>query len=141
MAITKKGQVIKPETMEDIILQILSTGQELTTNKIMESVRGFHSRKVKRQQLNVHLSQLFKKGRIIRVQKGNGVYIPLSTREKKMNRFRVGQKVKYSLKKDAVGIVEQILFVRGTKRVNYAIKYEDEKNLVHAEGHLLEAVL
>lgn len=76
MAITKKGQVIKPETMEDIILQILSTGQELTTNKIMESVRGFHSRKVKRQQLNVHLSQLFKKGRIIRVQKGNGVYIP-----------------------------------------------------------------
>jgi len=44
-----------------------------------------------------------------------------------MNRFRVGQKVKYSLKKDAVGIVEQILFVRGTKRVNYLIKYSDEK--------------
>jgi len=58
-----------------------------------------------------------------------------------MNRFRVAQKVKYSLKKDAVGMVEKILFVRGTKRVNYLIKYEDEKNLVHAEGHLLEAVL
>jgi len=61
--------------------------------------------------------------------------------EKKMNRFRVGQKVKYSLKKDAVGIVEEIIVVRGTKRVNYLIKYSDEKNLVHAEGHLLEAVL
>lgn len=58
-----------------------------------------------------------------------------------MNRFRAGQKVKYSLKKDAVGIVEQILFVRGTRRVNYLIKYSDEKNLVHAEGHLLELVL
>jgi len=58
-----------------------------------------------------------------------------------MNRFRVAQKVKYSLKKDAVGIVEEIIVVRGTKRVNYLIKYEDEKNLVHAEGHLLEAVL
>ena len=61
--------------------------------------------------------------------------------EKKMNRFRAGQKVKYSLKKDAVGIVEQIIVVRGTKRVNYLIKYSDEKNLVHAEGHLLELVL
>lgn len=58
-----------------------------------------------------------------------------------MNRFRLGQKVKYSLKKYAVGIVEQILFVRGTERVNYLIKYSDKKNLVHAEGHLLEAVL
>jgi len=58
-----------------------------------------------------------------------------------MNRFRAGQKVKYSLKKDAVGIVEQILFVRGTKRVNYLIKYADEEYPVHAEGHLLEAVL
>jgi len=61
--------------------------------------------------------------------------------EKKMNRFRVGQKVKYSLKKDAVGIVEQILFVRGTGRTNYLVKYSDERFLVHAEGHLLEAVL
>ena len=61
--------------------------------------------------------------------------------EKKMNRFRAGQKVKYSLKKDAVGIVEQILFVRGTKKVNYLVKYSDERLLVHAEGHLLEAVL
>ncbi len=58
-----------------------------------------------------------------------------------MNRFRLGQKVKYSLKKDAIGIVEQIIFVRGTERVNYLIKYSDKKNLVHAEGHLLEAVL
>jgi len=58
-----------------------------------------------------------------------------------MNRFRVAQKVKYSLKKDAVGMVEQILFVRGTKRVNYLIKYADKEYPVHAEGHLLEAVL
>ena len=58
-----------------------------------------------------------------------------------MNKFRVGQKVKYSLKKDAVGIVEKIELVRGTKRVNYLIKYSDEQLLVHAEGHLLEAVL
>lgn len=58
-----------------------------------------------------------------------------------MNRFKLGQKVKYSLKKDAVGIVEQIIFVRGTKRVNYLIKYDDNKYPVHAEGHLLESVL
>ena len=58
-----------------------------------------------------------------------------------MKRFRAGKKVKYSLKKDAVGIVEKILFVRGTKRVNYLIKYSDEEYPVHAEGDLLEAVL
>lgn len=58
-----------------------------------------------------------------------------------MNRFRAGQKVKYSLKKDAVGMVEKIELVRGTKRVNYLVKYSDERLLVHAEGHLLESVL
>jgi len=58
-----------------------------------------------------------------------------------MSSFRVGQKVKYSLKKDAVGIVEKIELVRGTKRFNYLVKYSDEEYPVHAEGHLLEAVL
>ena len=74
MAITKKGLVVRPDTLEEIITAILANTQGLTTDKIMEAVRQIHLRKISRHHLNVKLHELSKDNKIIRVQKGSGVF-------------------------------------------------------------------
>jgi hypothetical protein len=54
--------------------------------------------------------------------------------------FLPGQRVLYDLKPRHIGVIRQIEIVRGTERVNYLIKYSDERLLVHAEGHRLKVL-
>jgi predicted transcriptional regulator of viral defense system len=74
MAVNKKGLVVRPDTLDKIIVEVLSNAQSLTTDKIMQAVREIHLRKISRNHLNVKLYQLTKKGKIIRVQNGAGVF-------------------------------------------------------------------
>lgn len=54
--------------------------------------------------------------------------------------FNINQKVKYKLKPKHIGTIQGIELVKGShgERVNYFLKYSDERILVHAEGSLLE---
>lgn len=54
--------------------------------------------------------------------------------------FSINQKVKYKLKPKHIGTIKGIELVNGShgERVNYFLKYSDERTLVHAEGRLLE---